>query len=164
MPCQFTTTRRVEFADTDLAGIVHFANFFRFMEATEHAFFRSLGFSIHPGEDTAKGKRSIGWPRVNASCEYHAPLEFEEVIEIELLVEEVRRKSVRYLFRFWKPGKSEGEDRRLAATGRMTSVCVELDSEAGGMKAVTIPEEISGKLEAAPAGLLEGTILRGKTE
>ena len=39
----FTTTRRVEFGDTDMAGIMHFANFFRFMERTEHAFLRTLG-------------------------------------------------------------------------------------------------------------------------
>ena len=35
--------RRVEFAETDMAGQVHFSNFFRYMEAAEHAFFRSLG-------------------------------------------------------------------------------------------------------------------------
>jgi tetratricopeptide (TPR) repeat protein len=34
----FTTTRRVEFGDTDMAGIMHFANFFRFMEAAETSF------------------------------------------------------------------------------------------------------------------------------
>ena len=46
MPYEFKLTRRVEFAETDMAGIVHFANFFRMMEAAEHAFFRSVGFSI----------------------------------------------------------------------------------------------------------------------
>ncbi len=29
---RFVTTRRVEFIDTDMAGIVHFTNFFRYME------------------------------------------------------------------------------------------------------------------------------------
>ena len=43
MPYEFKLTRRIEFAETDMAGIVHFSNFFRMMEATEHAFFRSLG-------------------------------------------------------------------------------------------------------------------------
>ena len=40
----FITHRRVEFSDTDMAGIVHFANFYRYMEQAEHDFFRSLGF------------------------------------------------------------------------------------------------------------------------
>ena len=47
MACEFKLRRQVEFSDTDMAGIMHFSNFFRFMEAAEHAFFRSLGFSIH---------------------------------------------------------------------------------------------------------------------
>ncbi len=54
MPYEFKLTRRVEFAETDMAGIVHFANFFRMMESTEHAFFRSLGFTIHGHE---RGRR-----------------------------------------------------------------------------------------------------------
>ena len=50
MPSEFKLTRRIEFAETDMAGIVHFANFFRMMESTEHAFFRSLGLTIHGHE------------------------------------------------------------------------------------------------------------------
>jgi len=38
MPYEFKHTRRVEFAETDMAGIVHFSNFFRMMESTEHAY------------------------------------------------------------------------------------------------------------------------------
>ena len=46
MPYEFKVVRRVEFSDTDMAGIMHYSNFFRFMETAEHGFFRSLGFSI----------------------------------------------------------------------------------------------------------------------
>ena len=46
MAYEFKATRRVEFSDTDMAGIVHYANFFRFMETAEHGFYRSLGFSV----------------------------------------------------------------------------------------------------------------------
>jgi len=46
MPYEFKLTRRVEFAETDMAGIMHYSNYFRFMETAEHAFFRSLGLSI----------------------------------------------------------------------------------------------------------------------
>ena len=78
MPHEFKLTRRIEFADTDMAGIVHFANFFRMMEATEHAFFRSLGLTIHGHE----AGTTTGWPRVSATCDYRAPLRFEEEVEI----------------------------------------------------------------------------------
>ena len=59
MPYEYAIVREVEFADTDMAGIMHFSNFFRYMEAAEHGFFRSLGFSIH-----RSGPDPLGWPRV----------------------------------------------------------------------------------------------------
>src|SRR3954462_11653151 len=96
MAYEFKLIRRIEFAETDMAGIVHFANFFRMMEATEHAFFRSLGSSIHAEEDG----QMVGWPRVSTSCDYRRPLRFEDEVEIHLLVEEVRSRSIRYLFVF----------------------------------------------------------------
>jgi acyl-CoA thioester hydrolase len=43
MAFEYKVRRRVEFSETDMAGIVHYSNFFRYMEAAEHEFFRSLG-------------------------------------------------------------------------------------------------------------------------
>ena len=42
MPNQFKTTRIVQFAETDLAGLLHFANYYRIMEEVEHSFWRSV--------------------------------------------------------------------------------------------------------------------------
>lgn len=154
---RFTFRRRVEFADTDVAGIVHFSNFYRYMEAAEHAFYRSLGFSVHdfrpePGADP------IGWPRVHASADFRKPLYFEEEVEIELLVEEIRSKTIHYLFRFWK-NPDDAEARTVAATGRFTVVCVafgEGSSASRGMKAVAIPDGVREKIESASPELLAG--------
>ena len=66
MPCEFRTQRLVEWADTDKAGIVHFARFFVFMEQTEHEFWRALGLSVHMKRD----ENIISWPRLTADCEY----------------------------------------------------------------------------------------------
>ena len=152
---RFTLTRRVEFADTDIAGIMHFSNFFRYMEVTEHAFYRSLGFSVHPfRKGAARDEMHVGWPRVHASCDCRLPLEFEEEVGIELLVEEVRARTVRYLFRFWK---SQGgkEEKAIAATGRFTVVCVSFDEATNKMAAVEIPAKVRAQIEAAPADLLQ---------
>lgn len=160
---RFLYRKRVEFADTDVAGIVHFSNFFRYMEVAEHAFYRSLGFSVHDFRPRP-GAAPIGWPRVHASADYRLPLFFEEEIEIELLVEEVRGKTVHYQFRFWKQPDDDAA-RALAATGRFVVVCVAFGegSSGGGhghsgrrMKAVAIPDEVRDRIEAAPAALLAG--------
>lgn len=154
MAHRFLLRRRVEFADTDMAGIMHFSNFFRFMEVTEHAFYRSLSLSVHPFvHGTEVGGPKVGWPRVQASADYRLPLYFEEEVEIEILVEDFRTKSVKYFFQFWKNPDSPGT-RVIAATGRFTTVCVSFDAETRRMKAVAIPDEWREKLSVAPAGAI----------
>ena len=152
MAHRFLHRRRVEFADTDVAGIMHFSNFYRFMEVAEHAFYRSLGFSVHPFRHGAgTGGPNVGWPRVHASADFRLPLHFEEEVEIELLIEDLRNKTIHYYFQFWKNPDSPDE-RALAATGRFTVVCVSFDAETRRMKAVAIPEEWRETLEVAPEG------------
>ncbi|MEO0444843.1 MAG: thioesterase family protein [Verrucomicrobiota bacterium] len=137
--------RIVEFSETDLAGIVHFSNFFRYMESAEHAFYRSLGFTVHDFRVGEDGTR-LGWPRVHAEADYRLPLRFEETVDIELVIEEVRNRSVRYQFGFWK--QDQDEDRVLAATGRMSVVCVAFQN--GGMESISIPDGVRQLLCAAP--------------
>src|SRR6266404_4217980 len=98
MAYEFKVVRRVEFSETDMAGIVHFSNFFRYMETAECGFFRSLGFSIV----TQGVEPPVGWPRVHAECDYKQPLRFEDEVEIQMLVSRKRAKSLSYAFRFRK--------------------------------------------------------------
>ena len=143
MAFEYRVVRRVEFSETDLAGIMHFSNFFRYMEAAEHAFFRSLGCSIH---STVNGK-TVGWPRVHAECEYRRPLCFEDEVEIHLLVRKVRSKAIEYAFVFRKLNSQPVE---VAARGALTVVCGSHTAGQGGMKAIRIPAGLAGKLKAAP--------------
>ena len=147
MPYEFTLSHRVEFAETDMAGIVHFANYFRMMENAEHAFFRSLGFTVHGHESGT----TIGWPRVNAACEFLKPLRFEEVVDIQLLVADVRVRSIRYAFRFWK---NEGGERIEIARGSVTAVCATVNKATGKLGALEIPETIRAAVTPAPAEML----------
>jgi YbgC/YbaW family acyl-CoA thioester hydrolase len=147
MPYEFTLSHRVEFAETDMAGIVHFANFYRMMENTEHAFFRSLGFSVHGLIDGVP----IGWPRVSAACDFFKPLRFEETVDIQLLVAEVRARSIRYRFRFWK---GAADARTEIARGAVSTVCATLDKASGKIVAVPIPASIREAIEAAPPEML----------
>jgi YbgC/YbaW family acyl-CoA thioester hydrolase len=142
MPHEFTLTRRIEFAETDMAGIVHFSNFFRMMEATEHAFFRSLGFTIHGHEEGV----TTGWPRVSATCDYARPLRFEEEVEIHLVVAEVRSRSIRYVFTFRK-----ASDRSEVARGAIVAVCATVEKATGKLVPMIIPEQIRAQITAAPA-------------
>jgi YbgC/YbaW family acyl-CoA thioester hydrolase len=142
----YTHEFRVPFADTDLAGIVHFSNFFRYMENAEHAYYRSLGFSVHPGGSAASELDSfpgIGWPRVAASCDYKKPLKFEQEVTVGIRLEERRGKTLHYAFDFLVEGASEP-----VATGRLTVICVRFDETSKRMRAVEIPEEIKQRLDS----------------
>lgn len=150
MPYEFKAQRRVEFSETDMAGIMHYSNFFRFMETAEHAFFRSLGFSIAPHQFESNGVK-IGWPRVHASCDYHQPLRFEDMVEIHLLVAERKSKAITYQMRF---NKLHGTEPCEVARGKLTVVCVTWDPVSHSMKATSIPRAIAEKIEAAPEELL----------
>ena len=143
MAYEFRATRRVEFSDTDMAGIMHYANFFRFMETAEHGFYRALGFSVVLDQLDPP----MGFPRVHAECDYRKPLRFEDEVEIHLLVREKKPKSLSYEFRFRKIGAPAGEE---AARGRLTIVCVTLQPD-GRMAAAAIPAAIADRLEVAPA-------------
>ena len=137
MSVAFRQTRTVEFADTDMAGIVHFTNFFRYMEQAEHAFLRSLGFSVHAEGDGGL----VAFPRVEAACSYKSPLSFEEAFDVELSVRERKPKSVTYDFTFRKG------DGAVAATGSLTTVCITRDG--AGFRAIEIPAELARALDRA---------------
>ena len=112
-PLEFVAVHRIEFADTDAAGVVHFSAYFRLMEATEHAFYRSLGGSGFV--ESAEGRQ--GMPRVSASCDFLRPIRFEDEVEVRLRVREAGDRRIAYDFEFRVRPTSE-----LAATGAMTVV------------------------------------------
>jgi 4-hydroxybenzoyl-CoA thioesterase/acyl-CoA thioester hydrolase len=130
----FQTSRLVEFADTDMAGIMHFSAFFRYMEAAEHELLRSLGFSVYSEIDGDV----VSFPRVAASCEFHSPARCEDVLEIDVSVKRVGTKSVTYGFQFTQMGRD-------VATGEMTSVCCRVPHGQPPVS-IAIPDVVAAKL------------------
>jgi len=127
-------TRRVAFAETDMAGVLHFANYLRYMEEIEHAFWRSAGMSVVVRD----AERAISWPRVAVHCTYRAPAHFEDELELVLALTKIGRRSLEFEVDFFR-----GSER--LAEGRYTTVCVEMSG--GSFKTTTVPEEIRRVLE-----------------
>jgi YbgC/YbaW family acyl-CoA thioester hydrolase len=142
MACEHRLKRRVEFADTDAAGIIHFASYFRYMEETEHSFLRSLGLSV----DLRLGGRRFGFPRLAARCEFVRPLRFEDVVEVEIRVARKGRTSLTYQFRFTL-------DNAEVARGEISTACCLWRD--GVLEAVELPQELAEKIEEAPYPPLE---------
>ena len=145
---EYKLKKVVEFAETDLSGIMHFSNFFRYMEMAEHAFFRSLGCSVYP----QNSKLNFIWPRVNAKCDFKQPLYFEDTVEIHLLVSEIKERSIQYVFHFNKCLEKEFKN---VAVGSLTVVCSLYDQATHTFKSTPIPAKIGDQIEVAPDHLLQ---------
>jgi YbgC/YbaW family acyl-CoA thioester hydrolase len=134
MPATFRTTRLVEFGDTDMAGIVHFAQFFRYMEAAEHAMLRSLGLGVSFDWEGQK----IGFPRRAASCDYLRPARFDDLLTITVAISRLGRSSVTYDFEFFK-------EEELIARGQLTAVFCRVNGD-GRLDSCEMPPPVREKL------------------
>ncbi len=134
----FRVQRLVEFADTDMAGIVHFSQFFRYMESAEHAYLRACGLSVMlewEGEH-------LTFPRVAASCDYARPARFEDVLDVTVRVERIGRSSIAYAFEFFK-----GE--AAIAKGGITCVCCRV-GPGHALEGREVPATLRERLQSVP--------------
>ena len=138
MPSEYRTTRRIEWADTDTAGIIHFSRYFCFMEEVEHEFLRSLGLSCIMERD---GQR-ITWPRVSATCDFIKPVRFEDVVDVHLIVQRKGTKSLTYRFVFSHNGVE-------VARGQVTAACCRIVDHR--LEAIPLPEFFSSRIEERTA-------------
>ena len=136
MVSEYRLRRRVQFHETDTAGIVHFSWFYRYMEEAEHALWRAAGLSIAPPD------AGVGFPRVAASFDFHRPLRFEDEFEVRIRIAAVGARSIRYAAHVTKEGAA-------IATGSLTVACVARQAGAP-LRSTAIPPEIAGRFEVAP--------------
>jgi YbgC/YbaW family acyl-CoA thioester hydrolase len=136
MPSEYRLKRRVQFHETDMAGIVHFSWYFRYLEEAEHAMWRQAGLSI-------AGGNGIAWPRVAASFEFLRPLRFEDEFEVLLRIVAKDARTLRY------SGVITKGSEQIAA-GAITVKCV---SKRPGepMRGMDIPPEIDALFQVAQA-------------
>jgi len=136
MALSFRTKRSIEFVETDMAGIVHYSNFYHWMEQTEHAFLRSLGLPpLYPQDDGT----TIGFPRVFCSCRFLSPARFEDELDVLLTVQRIGVKSLTYDITFSLAG-------RLVARGAFKSVCC-LFRPGKPLESIELPDLYRSKLE-----------------
>lgn len=118
-----------------MAGQVHFANFFRYMEEAEHAIWRRAGMRI-----AAEG-RTHQWPRISAQCDFKSRLRVDDEFEVRTEMAKVTNRTIQ-----WSHTMIKGDT--LVAQGTVTAVCVQLQAD-GTFKAVAIPAEILARLREA---------------
>jgi acyl-CoA thioester hydrolase len=126
-PARVVLRRRIEWMDTDAAGIYHWTTVFRLAEAAEAALHTALGIA----------DRTFGvTPRVSVTAKFQRPLRFNDPVDVELAVEAVGHSSVRYALAITGP---DGP----AMSGQVTACLI--DRETG--RAAGWPDDIRERLE-----------------
>jgi acyl-CoA thioester hydrolase len=132
----FHTTRRVEFHDTDLAGIIHFSNYFLYMEQAEHELFRSLGLKIHGHFPDGT---VYGWPRVSTTASFSAPAYYDDLLDVRLTLLRRGPRSLTVRYEFWRG------DTQLAVGEMKTAFC--RVQQNGRIESLDLPPEIAEPLD-----------------
>jgi len=133
--------RRIQFADTDAAGVAHFSRLLCFVEEAEHDFFRSRNLpSFGAG---------FGWPRVKLEVEFLAPGRFDDLLLVELEFCEAGKSTLTYQFAISSSGEPEAG--RLLYRGRVTTCFVKMD-QGGRFAASPLPEQLVALLGDEASG------------
>ncbi len=132
---------RVEFAETDAAGFLHFSNYFRLMEKAERVLFQEAGLTLF--ENLATEMR--GWPRVQAQAEFRHPLQYNERVWVHLEIKEISRHVIKYRFSFHR----EEKNGLSVASGEMTTLAARFDRATGLLSNIEIPDAVTARFSAA---------------
>lgn len=145
---EHTSKRQIEFSETDMAGLVHFSNFFKYMETAERDFFSTAGVDLIKINQT----ELVGWPRARAECKFFTPLRFGDTIEIHLAVKAVKDRAIDYQFRIFRCNVDGTKTQ--AGKGHMTTILAQLNEE-GELRSVELSKELRARISEAPADVLK---------
>ncbi len=90
---------RVIFGDTDQMGVVYYANYLRYFEGSRAALLRSLG---HTQRDLDEW--GVALPVIEAQCHYRMPARYEDLLDVQVHVDDVRAASMRFVYEVTRDG------------------------------------------------------------
>ena len=131
----FEVKMRTHWNDADPAGIVYFANHFRFVEQAEEELFRARGGN----RQELLQQHKVWMPRVEAFSKYVRPIKIGAMIRVRLSTQPKGLKTIRHEFEILDDVSSE-----KLAEGYVTFVCVDADR----FKAIPIPDPIRTFIDA----------------
>ena len=122
--------QRVIFGDTDQMGVVYYGNYLRFFEASRAAWLRSLGYS---NKDLSR--LGVAFPVAEAHVKYRRPAHYEDLLDVEVKVTELRGASMRFEYQVRR-------EEEVLATGFTVHACVSPEG-----RPVRFPAELRALIE-----------------
>ena len=109
---------RVRFGETDLMGIVHHASYVSYFEVARVEWLRRRGVSY-----ASWTTRGLHLAVVELDVKYRAPARFDDELDVETSLSEVRAASLRFAYRIVR-GDADGQA-TLCAEGGTRLACVD---------------------------------------
>jgi len=104
---------RVYYEDTDAAGIVYYANYFRFLERGRTEFLRTMGHDQH-----ALMQEGIAFAVRSVSAEFLKPAKLDDLLTIETAVAKLGRAQVSFAQRILR-------DNELLLDAKIRVACID---------------------------------------
>jgi len=130
------TPYRVIYGDTDQMGVVYYANYLRWFEKGRSEFLRQIGLPYSVIE-----QKGVHFPVVEVTCRYAQSARYDEVVQIETELAEVRRASLSFDYRIRLDAEAT-----ILATGTTKHASI----DAAG-QVVRIPKMLLDAINAASA-------------
>ncbi len=131
-PHTFTWPIRVYIEDTDVGGVVYYANYLKFFERARTEWLRMLSIS----QADLIGQHDAIFVVSGASIDYRAPARLDDEIRIASRVDRLGRVSIRFVQEAWR-------DDVLLASATVSVACVAFDS----LRPKPIPESVRIKMQ-----------------
>lgn len=131
-PFQFQV--RVYYEDTDLGGVVYYANYLRFFERARSEWLRSLGVN----QQRMAAVEGVGFVVARAEIDFRLGARLDDLLTVSVKPVEVKRS---YL---WLEQEARLPDGRLCAGARIQAACVRLKD----MKPLPLPDELTARIAA----------------
>lgn len=126
---------RVYYEDTDLGGVVYYANYLRFMERARTEWLRSLGVD----QTRLLAERGLIFVIVSAEIRYVQPARFNDELHVTVILESRRRAAMTFAQEIYR----RAVDGELLTRGRVQAACV----DAADFRPRAIPTDIVERLE-----------------
>jgi acyl-CoA thioester hydrolase len=133
----FTWPVRVYYEDTDLGGVVYYANYLRFMERARTEWLRHLGVD----QTRLLEDRGLIFVIVSTEVRYLRPAQFNDLLHVTVQLEGAQRATMEFAQEI-RRNSPEGD---LLTRGQVKAACVAAES----FRPRAIPPDIIERLEQA---------------
>ena len=139
-PNAFTIPVRIYYEDTDVGGVVYYANYLKFLERCRTEWLREIG---HDQSDLLRDP-GIAFVVRSVNLEYLKPARLDELLTVSLEVERITRSQIFFRQHIRRPNPEARDGWEELLNGKIQIVCV----NAAAMKITSIPAPLRDKLEA----------------